>query len=218
MSRFSKTGTWKSETSGRTNASSTIRGRISAPIPIQDDDDEFPIRSPGTSIATPLESLNSDGIEKVMRGSAISGRDSALAHGNIGMGSYIEPPRRIGTSPLPSGRPSYNPPSRRTEDYSIPRSASPVGRPSGPILSKPARKKSTLKGVFGKIFGMKRKDVPNKKQGVDALQSEQHHRSVSRGHVALRYYCLMICVGPICAQPKPNEYDDLPQTFYLYAH
>lgn len=180
MSKFAKAGTWKSEASGRTNTGSTIRGKISAPIPIQDDD-EFPIRSPGTGIATPLGSLNSDGIEKVMRGSAISGRDSALAHGDIGMDSYIEPPRRIGSSPLPSDRPSYNPPSRRTEDYSIPRSSSPVGRPSGSIVSKPGRKKSTLKGVFGKLFGKKRKDALNKRQGVDALQSEQHHRSVGRG-------------------------------------
>ncbi|KAK6603107.1 hypothetical protein H4I96_05875 [Botrytis cinerea] len=176
MSKFTKSGTWKTEATGRTNTGSTIRGKISAPIPIQDDD-EFPIRSPGTGIATPLGSLNSDGIEKVMRGSAISGRDSALAHGDTGTGSYIEPPRRIGTSPLPSDRPSYNAPSRRTEDYSIPRSSSPVGRPSGSILSKPARKKSTFKGVFGKIFGKKKKDAANRKQSVGALQSEQHHRS-----------------------------------------
>ncbi|TGO07328.1 hypothetical protein BTUL_0291g00020 [Botrytis tulipae] len=176
MSKFTKAGTWKTETSGRTNTGSTIRGKISAPIPIQDDD-EFPIRSPGTGIATPLGSLNSDGIDKVMRGSAISGRDSALAHGDIGTGSYVEPPRRMGTTPLPSDRPSYNAPSRRTEDYSVPRSSSPVGRPSDSILSKPARKKSTFKGVFGKIFGKKKKDASNKKQSVGALQSEQHHRS-----------------------------------------
>ncbi|CAD6445728.1 e8e5e9ea-acae-4fe2-9e89-441a0b1b4348 [Sclerotinia trifoliorum] len=176
MSKFSKTGTSKSETSGRTNTGSTIRGKISAPIPIKDDD-EFPIRSPGTSIATPLGSLRSDGVEKVMRDSAISGRDSALAYGDIGMGDYIEPPRRIGTSPLPSDRPSYNPPSRRTQDYTVLRSSSPVGRPSDSVLLKPARKKSTLKGVFGKIFGKKRKDAPTQRQGVGALQSEQHHRS-----------------------------------------
>ncbi|ESZ95431.1 hypothetical protein SBOR_4172 [Sclerotinia borealis F-4128] len=176
MSKLPKAGTWKLEASGRTNTASTIRGKISAPILIQDDD-EFPIRSPGTGIATPLESLNADGIDKVMRGSTISGRDSALAHGDIGIGSYIEPPRQMGTSPLPSDRSSQNPPTRRTENYSVPRSLSPVGRPSGSILSKPARKKSTFKGVFGKIFGKKRKDAPNKKQGVDPLQSEQHHRS-----------------------------------------
>ena len=177
------------EATGRTNTGSTIRGKISAPIPIQDDD-EFPIRSPGTGIATPLGSLNSDGIEKVMRGSAISGRDSALAHGDIGTGSYIEPPRRMGTTPLPSDRPSYNAHSRRTEDYSVPRSSSPVSRPSESTLSKPARKKSTFKGVFGKIFGKKKKDAAtNKKQSVGALQSEQHHRSVSSS--MLRYVTLV---------------------------
>ncbi|KAB8299292.1 hypothetical protein EYC80_001369 [Monilinia laxa] len=175
MSEISKAGTWKSEVSGRTNTGPTVRGRISAPIPIRDDD-EFPIRSPGTGIATPLGSLNSDGIEKVMRGSAISGH-SALAHGDIGMGSYIEPSRRIGTTPIPSNRPSYNAPSRLTEDYSVHRSSSPVGRPLESIISKPARKKSTFKGVLGKIFGKKRRDAPNKRQGIDALQSEQHHRS-----------------------------------------
>lgn len=185
MSKTSKAGTRKSDGSGRTNTGSTIRGKISAPIPIQDDE-EFPIRSPGTGIATTLGSSTSDGIEKAMRGSAISGRGGALAHADIGMGSYIEPPRRIGATPIPSDRPSYNPPSHRTEDISITHSLSPVGRPSGGSTPpKPARKKSTFKGVMGKIFGKKRKDVPSKRQGVDALQSEQHHRSVSRD--ILRY-------------------------------
>ncbi|KAG4027254.1 hypothetical protein MFRU_031g00040 [Monilinia fructicola] len=175
MSKIPKAGTWKSEASGRTNTGSTVRGRISAPIPIRDDD-EFPIRSPGTGIATPLGSLHSDGIEKVMRGSAISGH-SALAHGDIGMGSYIEPSRRTGSTPIPSNRPSYNAPSRLTEDFSVHGCSSPVGRASESIISKPARKQSTFKGVLSKIFGKKRKDASHKRQVIDALQSEQHHRS-----------------------------------------
>ncbi|RAL58090.1 hypothetical protein DID88_009807 [Monilinia fructigena] len=122
MSKISKAGTWKPEASGRTNTGPTVH--------LQE-----------LVIATPLGSLNSDGIEKVMRGSAISGH-SALAHGDIENGS-----------------------------------SSPVGRPLESITSKPARKKSTFKGVLGKIFGKKRKDAPNRRQGIDALQSEQHHRS-----------------------------------------
>ncbi|PQE03355.1 hypothetical protein CJF30_00005499 [Rutstroemia sp. NJR-2017a BBW] len=184
MSKFTKTGTWKPETTGRTNTGSTIRGKISAPIPIQDDD-EFPIRSPGTGIATPLGSRTSDGLEKVMRGSAISGRESGLTQGEngmgmgmgMGMGSYVEPTRRIGSSPQASGRPSYNT-YRRPETISAMRSPSPIGATSRSVTSKPQRKKSTLRGVFGKIFGKKRKDVPlGTRQGAEALQSEQHHRS-----------------------------------------
>jgi hypothetical protein len=191
MSKFTKTGTWKSETTGRTNTGSTIRGKISAPIPIQDDD-EFPIRSPGTGIATPLGSRTSDGLEKVMRGSAISGRESGLTQGEngmgmgMGMGSYVEPTRRIGSSPQASGRPSYNT-YRRPETISAMRSPSPIGgATSRSVTSKPQRKKSTLRGVFGKLFGKKRKDVPlGTRQGAEALQSEQHHRSVSG--IVLRY-------------------------------
>ncbi|KAM3066007.1 hypothetical protein ACMFMG_009774 [Clarireedia jacksonii] len=178
MSKFTKTGTWKSETTGRTNTGSTIRGKISAPIPIQDDD-EFPIRSPGTGIATPLGSRTSDGLEKAMRGSAISGRESGLAQveNGMGMGSYVEPTRRIGSSPQASGRPSYNT-YRRPETISAIRSPSPIGASTGSITSKPQRKKSTLKGVFGKLFGKKRKDAPLRTiQGVEAQQSEQHHLS-----------------------------------------
>jgi hypothetical protein len=188
MSKFTKTGTWKSETTGRTNTGSTIRGKISAPIPIQDDD-EFPIRSPGTGIATPLGSRTSDGLEKVMRGSAISGRESGLTQVDngmgMGMGSYVEPTRRIGSSPQASGRPSYNT-YRRPETISAMRSPSPIGATSRSVTSRPQRKKSTLKGVLGKLFGKKRKDMPlATRQGAEALQSEQHHRSVSG--IVLRY-------------------------------
>ncbi|QSZ29958.1 hypothetical protein DSL72_004476 [Monilinia vaccinii-corymbosi] len=169
MSKLSKPGTWKSDVSGQTNAASNIRGRISAPIPIQDDD-EFPIRSPGAGIATPFGSPNSDGIEKGMRGSVISAH-GALAHGDS---TYVESSGRIGTTPIPSDRPSYHAPSRPTEDH---RSSSPAARPSASVLSKPARKKSTFKDVLGKIFGKKRRDAQEKRQAVDALQSEHHHLS-----------------------------------------
>ena len=137
MSKF-RGGKRRTDGPSRANTGSSIRGRIGPPIPIPDDD-EFPIRSPGTGIATPLAT---DGNERKfpLRSSTTAERDSAAQQAS-------------------------------TLRYSQ------ISAPSGSSIEKPQRKKSSLKSVFGRLFGKKRKpsNASNGQNGSPARQ----HRSVS---------------------------------------
>jgi hypothetical protein len=155
MSKFRGPTKWRTDGPVRTNTGSSIRGKISAPIIA--DDDEFPIRLPGTSIATPL------------------GKESIASNG-IG----DSPPR---ASPPPPPQPAYEPPPVPTNQASTVRTSVAS---NGPVSNegKPQRKKSSLGSVFRKIFGgKKRKDSSSSStttQGPGGFRAGQH-RSVSSG-------------------------------------
>ncbi|TVY80651.1 hypothetical protein LSUE1_G006509 [Lachnellula suecica] len=153
---------------GRTNTGTSIRGKIGPPIPMPDDD-EFPIRTPGAGIATPL----GDGIAEPLglRGSTAT---DYLTH-------------KIGTPPRDSPEPIHDAsvPAQSSIEEPFRRAAQPsplrtsMGTaPSKISSSKPQRKKSSLRSVLGKLFGKKRKSGSTtsneKEQRASGLRAEQH--------------------------------------------
>lgn len=165
------------ESPNRTNTGSTIRGKISAPIPIPDDD-EFPIRTPGTGIATPL---GAEGPEKQLRTSAIPRRNSSIhpAEG-VAVADFVEP--AVARSIQNSARPSYESPIHQTRKPSPLRNSAGSAVPSKSSNGKPQRKKSTFRSVFGKLFGKKK---PNR-QSAETTREHRQHRSVSRPYYTRR--------------------------------
>ena len=148
MSKFRGAAKWRPDGPSPTNTGSSIRGKISAPIIA--DDDEFPIRLPGTGIATPLGEDSMDRPRQL--------RSSA------GSGQILQPDRiaSFGTGDAP--RPSLSPPHPSHENPPPPTTKPSDFRPSTPSMppdanaGKPHRKKSSLGSVFRKIFGKKRKE------------------------------------------------------------
>jgi hypothetical protein len=171
MSRFRSSGR-KGDTPTRSNTTSSIRGKISGPIPIAVDDDEFPIRARGSSIATPL---GHEDIEKQLR-SPIPHRD--VQHEEP-LSREVEEPS--GPAPQVLSTPSTSrSPVQRTAQATPLREAT-AGDPSKSDMEKPQRKKSTLRSVLGRFFGKKRKSVSSTVSNGTAVGSERagHHYSVS---------------------------------------
>ena len=172
MSRFRGNGKWKPEGPTRTNTGSSIRGKISAPIPI--DDDEFPIRLPGTGIATPL---GSEGVQESLqgRGSVVSGPDSH-GHKEESIVTDSVDQSRTTRAILISNRPSDELSGRYINQPSTLR-VSMRSVPSGHSEEKPQRKKSSLRSVLSRLFGKKRKSgssVSVSGQNSDGLRAGQH--------------------------------------------
>lgn len=127
----------KATAPARANTGSSIRGKISAPIPIPDDE-EFPIRSPGTGIATPL---GTEGIEKQLRAGIALSDYKGEARVQSTTRSYNE-----GPAAMPRPRQTIPTPLRYSE----------IGQEESSIEKTPQRKKTTLKSVLGRIFGAKK--------------------------------------------------------------
>ena len=174
MSKFRGTGKWRIDGPVRTNTGSSIRGKISAPIIA--DDDEFPIRLPGTGIATPL---GKDSMEKQLQLRSSAGSGQILQPDRIASNGIGDAPR---ASPSPP-HPSHEPPPPPINQPSVLRTST-ASTPSGTNDGKPQRKKSSLGSVFRKIFGGKRrKDSSSSStaaQGPGGFRAGQH-RSVSSG-------------------------------------
>jgi len=173
MSKFKTAPKWKRESIARTNTGASIRAKgISAPIPLPDDD-EFPIRTPGAGIATPL---GDDATEKqpFFRGSVVDRPDSTiLVPGNTATIDFGGQTAERGDTPSvrPPLRESPPPPQDRRSVVQ----ASISSKPSSSSVGKPQRKKSSLKVVLGRLFGRKQKVNPPPDPEVRAEQ----HRSVS---------------------------------------
>lgn len=154
---------YKASAPSRANTASSIRGKISAPIPIPDDE-EFPIRSPGTGIATPL---GNEGIDKQLRSpigihqTGIAVSDFSEIRASSTQRSYAEQPRHVLPTTLRNSQTS-----QPTEGSSI---------------EKPQRKKTTLKSVLGRLFGTKKGKAGASRsstQNTNRARLDQH-RSVS---------------------------------------
>jgi hypothetical protein len=152
MNKLRGAGRQRHESPALSNTGSSIRGRISAPIVA--DDDEFPIRLPGTGIATPL---GVEGSEKQLQLRAppissptVDALDDAIRE----RGSESTPRQSL-----------HDPPINQQNTVRVSTNSVPPASDE----EKPQRKKSTLRGVFGRLFGKKRRDK------VRAGQ----HRSVS---------------------------------------
>lgn len=181
MSKFRGAGKWKTDGPARTNTGSSIRGKISAPIIA--DDDEFPIRLPGTGIATPL---GKDSMERQLQLRSSAGSGQILQPDRIASNGVAS--NGIGGSPRasPPPQPLHEPPPPPTTQPTALRTST-ASNPSGLNDGKPQRKKSSLGSMFRKIFGgKKRKDSSSSNtaaQGPDSFRAGQH-RSVSSGSEA----------------------------------
>lgn len=168
----------KSTAPARSDTSSSIRGRISAPIPLIVDDDEFPFREPGTGMATPL---GRDGVEKQLRfpnppHTPRTPLPVDLAkHEEADVTGPVEEPTRAPPAP-PSLTPSHESTIQQTT-YGPPlRDSGASNHQSGSSLEKPRRKKSTLRSVFGRLFGKKRKSSSSGNgRTEDSARAGQHH-------------------------------------------
>jgi hypothetical protein len=171
MSKLRGAGKWKAEGPSRTNTGSSIRGKISAPI--TQDDDEFPIRLPGTGIATPLGKDSMERQRLQLRSSAGSAHTLQLDLARVSAGDI---PR---SSPSPPQLAAEQTPPRTVQPSPLRISTASI--PSTTNDGKPQRKKSSLGSVFRKIFGKKRKESASsngKAQGPGGSKAGQH-RSVS---------------------------------------
>lgn len=170
MSKF-RGGKWRPDAARR---SPSIRGKtISNPIPLTDDD-EFPIRTPGAGIATPL---GTEGLEKQLQlrsSSGLTRSDSAVLAENTALTDFAEASRAKTPSPP---QPSYAPPSPPQAQSTLPRD-SVVSKPPSPNDAKPQRKKSSLRSVLGRLFGKKAKNGPSPSTNPPDWKAGQH-RSVS---------------------------------------
>lgn len=176
MSKFKAAPKWKKEPLERTITGASIRAKgISGPIPLPDDD-EFPIRTPGTGIATPL---GEDGVEKQLfrRESVVDRPDSTvLVPGNTATIDF-------GGQTIEEGdTPNIRPPVRESSPPQDRRSVAQASLSSKPASSvgKPQRKKSSLKVVLGRLFGRKQKASPSTNPIVRAEQHRSDPSALNR--------------------------------------
>ncbi|KAI1341544.1 hypothetical protein F5Y15DRAFT_359565 [Xylariaceae sp. FL0016] len=152
---------------GQQNASNAdLRGRISGPIPI---DDEFPMRNPGTGIAH-----EGPPIRNVTPPERVSTVPSANTPPDV-----AREDRAVSMAPSGPSQVSYNTPSpqqKRTNHSSALRSSTVSDATNA---DGPQRKKSTLKSALGKLFGRSKKR--NTRQAsiseVHIGRPQNHHRS-----------------------------------------
>jgi len=153
-------GKRKADTPARANTVGSIRGKtISHPIPFPDDD-EFPIRTPGTGIAMPL---GPEALEREIRLRTSTATEELHPSHPPEVDLNESAPTTTTQTTRIMPKPLRN---------SVAGSVLEAGRPE--------RKKSSLRSVFGRIFGKKKKNSSssNGKPLPDSARIEQH-RSVS---------------------------------------
>ncbi len=189
-----------------------MQGKISAPIPFQDDD-EFPIRTPGTGIATPL---GSDGTEARLRASLAAEIDNKALQTGIPISNTENPnlsihPAAAPTQPVPETqtRRTNQPTELRDSGTSIP-SASSIG--------KPQRKKSSFRSALSRLFGKKSKNgglAGAQEPGASGARAGQH-RSVSLLSFCIESHELTLS-GSYCFESNPNRRRRVSKAFSFFA-
>ncbi|KAM0819578.1 hypothetical protein AB5N19_05394 [Seiridium cardinale] len=172
-----RVGLFKSPSSaGRPQgAQSNIRGKvISGPIPIPNpaDDDEFPMRQPGTGLATPL---GNEGASKLL---VPPERSSTLeTDSTTGPGPKAMHEERTGTplrpAPKQTSDTSGSPAQGRTTS-TLRYSTVSTGTDTDQSRSAPQRKKSTLRGTLSRLFGRKKARQSLGTHHEDPASSAQH--------------------------------------------
>lgn len=154
-------GARKPDETDRTDTGPTVRGKpISSPIPFSDSD-EFPFKSHGPSISISREP---EDIEKQL----LDERPASLEPQSLPVGDEKDAPtetRSIESLSEPAPQPSYAPPAPPPAVPSAPSTPQPshvristVTVSSNATAERPRRRKSTLRSVFGKLFGKKNKE------------------------------------------------------------
>lgn len=212
MNRSKSISSWKTP-SRRSGTSSSIRGKISNPIPMTTEDDEFPIRTLGAGYANPMAT---EGLEKQLPVPTTASDSSTVNHeydsfngdhvGTIGTA--------ITTHSESDGLPAEECHAQTTAYtgyeplyiWNSLASQNTRGGRSGGVDSPPLRKKSTLKSVVRRIFGRKRKSVSSDSR--DRAESKRaghsHHRSVNIQFSMTSFFVLMLS-GPYCSQSKSRR-------------
>ncbi|UZP44050.1 hypothetical protein NXS19_011862 [Fusarium pseudograminearum] len=138
---------------------SAIRGRISGPVPIPTSmDDEFPIRNPGTSIATPVQGEFQE-----------SQPEPTPSRSDFRSPTFPEPRHNEASSFREE--PRYSVHARHPGTTSRLQKAEPSNRHSfvstdrSQTKERPQRKQSTLRGALGKLFNRKKKVSDNESTG-----------------------------------------------------
>ncbi|TVY46180.1 hypothetical protein LCER1_G009380 [Lachnellula cervina] len=170
MSKFRSPGKWKPDGVARANTGGSIRGRIGPPIPIPDDD-EFPIRTPGTGIATPV---GTGSVERSIGRRGSTATDHSLQQTGNSASGFTDRPR---SASIPAQPVAEELPRRTTQPGALRNSTASI--PSGSSVEKPQRKKSSLRSVLGKLFGKKRKGGSNSsnEKGKSTGGVRDQHRS-----------------------------------------
>ncbi|KAH7162711.1 hypothetical protein B0J13DRAFT_517967 [Dactylonectria estremocensis] len=163
-----------------------IRGRISGPVPISSSmDDEFPIRNPGSNVATPVR----DDFKDTQPEPTWSGRDLQQAAPPTAPSPLNElHSNSIDIStPQPPVTTTRGPPVRMANTSHLVRH-SIVSADAVQIKDKdrPHRKQSKLRGALGKLLGRRRKANPNDSPnntdsdvGPAPTTQPNHHRSLT---------------------------------------
>lgn len=172
MSKF-KAGKWGGP--ARSNTETSVRGKIiSNPIPIPDDD-EFPMRTPGASIATPLDSDFEARTVRRMSGS-LTLEDPPAHQTGIAISDFTDQPNGIQVQPGPESSPGA--PFKRTNKPSALRNS--VTSEQLGSTGKPERKKSGLRHAFRKLFGKRKGSVSSSREEQNSSETRAgQHRSVS---------------------------------------
>ncbi|KAI0136618.1 hypothetical protein BJ170DRAFT_20391 [Xylariales sp. AK1849] len=163
---------------------SNIRGKISGPIPIPDpaEDDEFPMRQPGTGLATPVGNEGRSKLHLPPDGSSTLEVNSTSGPSDVAPEERTESVARTG--PSQASETSGNPAQRRTNRSSTLRySTMSTGTDTDQSPTAPRRKKSTLRTTLGRLFGRKKKgrsvDSGLKPHVEDPVSSVQHRSDPS---------------------------------------
>ncbi|KAG7133719.1 hypothetical protein HYQ45_008148 [Verticillium longisporum] len=182
------------QAASRPKTGQSIRGKISGPIPIPTPtDDEFPMRNPGTGIATPLSTEDRERQLQTEAGhqtsapftqpEAVPTRNTDSVMAPSGSGSVTGSASGSGTGSahthqIPRGSPQSqrrtNPPS--TLRHSV---VSEATENTNNGKDKPQRKKSTLRGAFSKLFGRRKKttSLSAPPERASTYDSPSQHRS-----------------------------------------
>jgi hypothetical protein len=189
-----KVSLWKSASNAgrsKTGPGQSIRGKISGPYPIPNPiDEEFPIRNPGTGIASPLGVEGKDYQLQAPPGESSSTAPAAVSAlrpevvPDMTTELVVVPSGSSPTNILPAAPTTITSPPRRTNPTSTFRYSAVSASTERTTQSKdgPQRKKSTIRSALGRLFGRKRK---NGSQGsseisrISALAGSSQHRSVS---------------------------------------
>ncbi|KAF7515772.1 hypothetical protein G7054_g14421 [Neopestalotiopsis clavispora] len=158
-----RVGLFKSTSSaGRPRAGpANVRGKIiSAPIPIPNpaDDDEFPMRRPGTGLATPL---GNEGVNKLLvppeRASTL---DPQTMTASQQFSPEVVPEERLETplqaDPVFASDTSDSPAQGRTNSNTLRYSTISHGTDTDQSRTAPQRKRSTLRSTLGRLFGRRK--------------------------------------------------------------
>jgi hypothetical protein len=167
------TAKWRATAPARTNTGASIRGKtISHPIPFPDDD-EFPIRTPGTGIALPL---GPEALEREIR----LRTSTATEELHPSQPAVDDSEQAMATTTTLVTDEAVQAEVRRVRLPATLRNSMAGSIPSGSSIGKPERKKSSLKSVLGRLFGKKRKPntLPVSQPNRESLRAGQH-RSVS---------------------------------------